>query len=113
MASTQSVTISTTTSGATIRYTSDGTTPSETSGTIYTTPVAMSQNTTLQAIAYEGGMADSPAASSVYTIQQPLTAVALAANPASPESVNTPVTLPPPPPVGMGRCIDVPRRLYG
>ena len=31
----QSVTISTTTSGATIRYTTDGTTPSETVGTVY------------------------------------------------------------------------------
>ena len=99
----QSVTISTATSGATISYTTDGTTPSETSGTIYTTPVAISQNTTLQAIAYGGGMADSPLASGMYTIQLPLTAVALAATPASPQPLNTPITLTATPTGGSGQ----------
>ena len=65
----QNVTISTTTSGATIRYTTDGSTPSETAGTVYSSAVNISANTTLQAIAYETGMADSPVATGVYTIQ--------------------------------------------
>ena len=54
-----SVTISTTTGGATIRYTTDGTTPSETAGTVYSSAVSISATSTLQAIAYETGMADS------------------------------------------------------
>ncbi len=37
--SAQSITISTATAGATIRYTTDGNTPSETAGTVYSTPV--------------------------------------------------------------------------
>ena len=36
--SAQTVTISTTTSGASIRYTTDGSTPSETAGTLYSAP---------------------------------------------------------------------------
>ena len=55
-ASAQSVTISTTTSGATIRYTTNGTTPSSTVGTVYSSAVTISAtNTTLQAIAYKSG----------------------------------------------------------
>ena len=64
--SAQSVTISTTTSGATIRYTTDGSTPSETAGTVYSSAVNISANTTLQAIAYKTGMADSPSPAGVY-----------------------------------------------
>jgi len=64
----QSVTISTTTSGASIRYTTDGSTPSETAGTLYSGPVAISSTTTLNAIAYESGMADSSVSSATYTI---------------------------------------------
>ena len=40
----QSVTISTTTGGATIRYTTNGTTPSETDGTVYSSPVNISRH---------------------------------------------------------------------
>ena len=67
--SAQTVTISTTTSGASIRYTTDGTTPSDTVGTVYSSPVSISANTTLQAIAYKSGMANSSVASGVYNIQ--------------------------------------------
>ena len=64
------VTISTTTSGATIRYTTNGTTPSSTVGTVYSSAVTISAtNTTLQAIAYESGFETSPVASGVYTLQ--------------------------------------------
>ena len=66
--SAQSVSISTTTSGATIRYTTDGSTPSETNGVVYTGPVTISSNTMLQALAYANGMTDSPVASAAYTI---------------------------------------------
>ena len=37
----QSVTISTTTGGASIRYTTNGTTPSSTVGTVYSSPVSI------------------------------------------------------------------------
>ena len=39
------MTISTATSGATIRYTTDGSTPSETAGTVYSSPMNISANT--------------------------------------------------------------------
>ena len=67
--SAQNVSISTATNGATIRYTTDGSTPSETNGTIYSTPVNISVNTTLQAIAYLSGMPDSLIACGNYAIQ--------------------------------------------
>jgi len=68
----QGVTISTSTSGAAIRYTTDGSTPSETAGTLYSgTPVSISSTTTLSAIAYESGLIDSPVSSGTYTITLP------------------------------------------
>jgi hypothetical protein len=66
--SAQSVTISTTNSGAAIRYTTDGSTPSASVGTVYSAPVNISATTTLKAIAYKSGMADSAVATAVYTI---------------------------------------------
>ncbi len=66
--SAQSVSIVTTTSGASIRYTTDGSTPSETAGTLYAGPINLSATTTLKAIAYESGMTDSGVASATYTI---------------------------------------------
>ena len=64
----QAVTISTTTSGATIRYTTDGSTPSQTVGTVYSSAVDVAATTTLQAIAYKSGMSDSTVTSGTYTI---------------------------------------------
>jgi chitinase len=66
--SAQNVSISDSTSGASIRYTTDGSTPSETAGTIYSGPVNISGTTTLKAIAYKSGDADSSVASATYTI---------------------------------------------
>lgn len=63
----QSVSITTTTSGATIRYTTDGSTPSATSGTVYTGPVTVSATSTLRAIAYTA-TASSAVSSASYTI---------------------------------------------
>ena len=64
-----SVTITTTTGGASIRYTTNGTTPSSTVGTVYSSAVSITATSTLQAIAYETGLTNSSVASGVYTIQ--------------------------------------------
>lgn len=64
----QSITISTSTSGASIRYTTDGSTPSKTNGTVYSSPITLSATTTLNAIAYESGYVDSSITNATYTI---------------------------------------------
>jgi hypothetical protein len=65
---TQNVTITTSTSGATIRYTTNGTTPSPSNGTIYANPVSIAATTTLKAMAYKSGLTDSAVSSATYTI---------------------------------------------
>ena len=64
----QSVTITSATPGASIRYTTDGSTPTSSVGTVYSTPVAISSTTTLKAIAYDGSLDDSTVTTGVYTI---------------------------------------------
>jgi len=64
----QSITIGTTTAGASIRFTTDGSTPTSSFGTVYVSPVPVSSNLTLKAIAYKTGMTDSLVASAAYTI---------------------------------------------
>jgi len=64
----QTVTIATSTEGAQIRYTTDSSAPSSTSGTVYTEPVQVSATTTLRAVAYKTGWNDSPVASATFTI---------------------------------------------
>jgi hypothetical protein len=64
------VAISTTTTGATIYYTTDGTTPG-TSSTQYTTPIAITAATTIKAIAMASGFADSAVGTAAYTILAP------------------------------------------
>ena len=66
--SAQTVTISSATSGASIRYTTDGSTPTATTGTVYSTPITLSSTTTLKAIAYKSGMTDSSVTTGAYTI---------------------------------------------
>lgn len=82
------VTITSATAGATIRYTTDGSTPTETHGTLYTGPVTMqsavntdmtqtfvtnaSGVTMLKAMAYASGAADSPVFTGNYVIIDPL-----------------------------------------
>lgn len=66
-----SVTITTDTVGAVIRYTTNGMPPSRSTGTIYTAPVQVNSTTTLKAIAYKDSWqvtSDSDIASGVYTI---------------------------------------------
>jgi hypothetical protein len=66
--SAQSVVIASPTNFANIRYTTDGTIPTSTTGNVYTGPVQVSATTTINAIAYKQGMMDSLIVSGVYTI---------------------------------------------
>ncbi len=68
---TQSVSISTATSGATIHYTTNGAAPTESSPT-YTSPITISSNTTLKAEAWETGMNPSAIATAMYTTYNPV-----------------------------------------
>ncbi len=65
----QNVIISCATSGATIRYTTDGSTPSRTNGTTISggSAVTLTTTTTLKAMAYKDGMTDSAVAQATYT----------------------------------------------
>ncbi len=65
--SAQSVTISCSTSGATIHYTTDGTTPTTSSPT-YSSAITVSSTKTIKAIAVKSGMTNSDVASATYTI---------------------------------------------
>jgi murein DD-endopeptidase MepM/ murein hydrolase activator NlpD len=64
----QTVTISDATTGATIFYTTDGSTPT-TSSTQYTGPITVNSTTSIEAIATASGMTNSQVASATYTIQ--------------------------------------------
>ncbi len=66
-ASVPEVSMTSVTAGATIRYTADGTTPTETWGTVYNGPVSINSFTTLKAIAYESGWTDSAITTGVYS----------------------------------------------
>jgi chitobiase/beta-hexosaminidase-like protein/VCBS repeat protein/FG-GAP repeat protein len=65
------VTLGDTTSGATIYYTTDGSTPTS-SSTRYTGPVVVTQTMTVKAIATAGAMLDSDVGSAAYTILIPV-----------------------------------------
>jgi hypothetical protein len=65
--STQTVTISSSTPGATIYYTTDGSMPT-TASQSYSGPVTVSQSETISAIAVASGYANSPIASATYVI---------------------------------------------
>jgi hypothetical protein len=74
----QSVTISTATPGATVYYTTDGSTPT-TSSTAYATSISLSvdpSTTTIKAIAFRTGFTNSGVASATYTIDSSVTPAA-------------------------------------
>ncbi|HEY3324999.1 MAG TPA: cadherin domain-containing protein [Planctomycetota bacterium] len=60
------VTISTSTLGASIRYTTDGSMPTPTAGTLYTAAIHITQTTVLRAIAYKTGMTPSKVDTQTY-----------------------------------------------
>ncbi len=64
----QLISISTTTPGATIRYTLDGSNPGATTGTVYSGPLSpqLTRPLTINAIAYQTGLADSPVTSATF-----------------------------------------------
>ncbi len=66
--STQSVTIADTTPGATIYYTTNGTTPT-TSSAVYSSAITVSASSTLEALAVAPGYAQSGVATAVFVIQ--------------------------------------------
>ncbi len=67
--SAQNVSLSSATSGAEIRYTIDGSTPT-TSSTLYVGPITVSNTTTIKAIARLSGLTDSAVATATYIIGQ-------------------------------------------
>jgi N-acetylneuraminic acid mutarotase len=69
-ATAQSVTISDTTPGATIYYTTDGSPPT-TSSNVYSSPITVSEPLTIEAIAVASGYINSNFASAAYVITQP------------------------------------------
>jgi hypothetical protein len=62
------VTITSSDAGAAIRYTSDGTTPTSSVGTVVSGPVHLAATTTLRAIAYADGMPASSVAEAAYAL---------------------------------------------
>ncbi len=78
----QPVTISDTTTGATIYYTLDGTTPT-TSSKVYSGPLTLSATETLKAIAVAIGYSPSAVATSSYTVNIMPAGFALSTNPSS------------------------------
>lgn len=64
----QTVSLATSTPGAQIRYTTDGSLPTSTTGTLYTGPFSITNTATVQAIAFAAGKTDSPVGSGTYTI---------------------------------------------
>lgn len=62
------VVISTSTAGASIRFTTDGSLPGPTNGTLYSAPLTINSSVTLNAIAYSDGMTSSSISSATYAV---------------------------------------------
>lgn len=82
----QTITLSSSTEGANIYYTLDGTEPSITNGTLYTSPITITGKvgktikTTIKAIAIKSGLQDSEIKTFTYTIQIPETTYTIKAS---------------------------------
>jgi hypothetical protein len=96
----QELKLSTSTEGATIRYTTDGTPPTATTGTVYTVPIRITKNVAVRAQAFQNGMPVSlpvthtyillgTYSSAVQKVLMKLPALALAMKPADFVTVNT------------------------
>lgn len=84
----QNVTLSTTTSGAVIRYTTDGSAPTS-SSPVYGSAIPVSTSTTIKAAAFKSGLEASPVVTGVYAIGQIVGGpdwVSVAINPARTEA---------------------------
>lgn len=86
-ANTISVSISCATSGATIRYTTNGSDPTS-SSPIYKAPLTFSATTTLKARAFKSSMTDSAVASGTYTLTGSGPACPICRVPASPDGID-------------------------
>jgi hypothetical protein len=78
--SVQTVTISDATAGATIYYTTNGTTPT-TASTVFTAPIAVNSTETIEAIAVASGFSNSAVANATYTLNLPAPDFQVAVNP--------------------------------
>lgn len=87
----QTVSISCATTGATIYYTTDGTTPTANS-TQYTAPFTVNETTTVKAIAVMNGMEDSEVAEATYTKVEVITGTVSPTTLTMNTEVGTPVT---------------------
>jgi uncharacterized protein (DUF1800 family) len=66
----QVINLVSTTPGAQIRYTTDGSTPTTTTGTLYSGPFTITSTTTLRAIAYKSGLANSSVTQGTYSVSR-------------------------------------------
>ena len=62
------VTIGCATASAAIRYTTDGSDPTPSHGTVYADPIRLTATTTVKAIAYKSGLSNSAVASATFTV---------------------------------------------
>lgn len=72
---TAAVTLSSATPGTSIRFTLDGTDPTPSVGTLYTTPILLSATTTIKALAYGSGLPVSSTSTFTYTRVFPVSSV--------------------------------------
>lgn len=89
----QTVTITSTTTGASIRYTTDGSAPSSSTGTLYSGAVAVNSSETLRAIAYKSGSTSSAVVDATYTIGGGKVSTPMFSPAAGPFYASTPVTI--------------------
>ncbi|HEV3040956.1 MAG TPA: chitobiase/beta-hexosaminidase C-terminal domain-containing protein, partial [Candidatus Angelobacter sp.] len=89
----QSVIISSATANASIRYTLDDTEPTETHGTLYTGPISIGSTTTIKAVAFRAGLADSLVSTGTYTVTTaPSYSITVGPQSTAPVEVGTPAS---------------------